>query len=154
MERNRKRFKRLNIRTPSMSDYLSGETDRTVECPRLSRARSAIHCIRCKVFVGIVPEVGSAVLYLTDNGLDEKALTTVIQHGFAQRTKWGNQTHSVDRWNTILSEESGEIARAILEDNLEKIEEEGVHIATIALKMSHMARKKRKEIESSKEEPR
>ena len=32
-----------------------------------------------------------------------------------QEKKWGTQTHNRDRWHTILGEEVGEVARAILE---------------------------------------
>lgn len=44
---------------------------------------------------------------------------TVLQEVFEERRrqdkKWGVQSHAPDRWLTILHEETGEVARAILE---------------------------------------
>lgn len=41
-----------------------------------------------------------------------------------QRTKWGKQHHSADKWFRILGEEFGEIAHAINEDDHDNMVEE------------------------------
>lgn len=52
---------------------------------------------------------------------------------FRQDGKWGAQrSHTLDHWNTILSEETGELAEAILEDNLDAVRKEAVQVAAVA----------------------
>jgi len=40
----------------------------------------------------------------------------VINERYRQEEKWGPQHHSKEKWLTILTEEVGEVARAILEN--------------------------------------
>ncbi len=81
-------------------------------------------------------------LVLEDTGLCEEALDMIAAEDISQREIWGNQIHDACKWMTILTEEVGELAKAILENNLVGIEEEGTQVATLALKMAWMARKK------------
>ena len=83
-----------------------------------------------------------------DTGLSEEALGMVVSEDVAQREKWGEQIHDAHVWNTILGEEVGELARAILTDNIVGIEKEATQAATVALKIAYMARKAREEYES------
>jgi hypothetical protein len=49
-----------------------------------------------------------------------------------QLEKWGVQNHDWDRWALILSEEIGEVAKAILEDDAANYFEEVVQVAAVA----------------------
>ena len=72
----------------------------------------------------------------------------------SQRGIWGEQTHHADLWNTILTEEHGELAKAILEDNLAEMVSEGVQVATVALKIAWMAYKQLQEKENEQKKRR
>ena len=50
-----------------------------------------------------------------------------------QDAKWGIQRHPVHVWNTILGEEVGEVANAILEDDIEGLKKELIQVAAVAL---------------------
>lgn len=49
----------------------------------------------------------------------------------AQDAKWGEQNHSDEKWITILLEEFGEAAKAVLEKNDEALLLEVVQIAAV-----------------------
>lgn len=49
-----------------------------------------------------------------------------------QYQKWGLQDHDEDKWMTILMEEIGEVARAILEDDPNNYREELIQVAAVA----------------------
>ena len=49
----------------------------------------------------------------------------------AQDKKWGEQRHSDEKWLTILLEEIGEAAEAILEENDEALLVEVVQVAAV-----------------------
>ena len=49
----------------------------------------------------------------------------------AQDEKWGEQHHSDEKWLTILMEEVGEAAKAVLEENDEALLVEVVQIAAV-----------------------
>jgi NTP pyrophosphatase (non-canonical NTP hydrolase) len=49
----------------------------------------------------------------------------------AQLHKWGPQDHSHDKWFTILGEEVGEIARAILEQDDKNLRDELIQSAAV-----------------------
>lgn len=51
-----------------------------------------------------------------------------------QDAKWGSQRHlPQDRWMTILTEEVGEVANAILEEDIENLKVELVQVAAVAI---------------------
>ena len=50
-----------------------------------------------------------------------------------QRKKWGEQTHSPEKWLTILLEEVGEVANALLEDDMEGFHKELIEVAAVAV---------------------
>ena len=63
-----------------------------------------------------------------------------------QIDKWGIQTHSAFKWLTILTEEVGSLAKAILEHEQqcgtkEKVVSEAIQVATVALKIAEMFEK-------------
>jgi len=86
----------------------------------------------------------------TDLGLTVEALDKIVAEDLSQRGIWGEQTHHADRWNTILTEEHGELAKAILEDDLVEMIAEGVQVATLALKIAWMAYKQLQEKKNGK----
>lgn len=48
--------------------------------------------------------------------------------------KWGNQrAHTDFKWLAILMEEVGEVAKAILEHDLDNVEEEIIQVAAVAV---------------------
>lgn len=49
----------------------------------------------------------------------------------AQDEKWGEQQHSDEKWLTILMEEVGEAAKAVLEENDEALLVEVVQVAAV-----------------------
>ena len=49
----------------------------------------------------------------------------------AQDEKWGQQRHSDEKWLTIILEELGEAAKAVLEENEEGLLEETVQVAAL-----------------------
>lgn len=49
----------------------------------------------------------------------------------AQDEKWGPQHHSDEKWLTIILEELGEAAKAVLEKNEEGLLEEAVQVAAV-----------------------
>jgi hypothetical protein len=85
---------------------------------------------------------------LKDRGLVASDFVNVIlNEDQRQRNKWGLQKHSADRWMTILTEEVGEVAEAILEDNEVEIQEEAKQVATVAIKMFVMIQQRREKPE-------
>lgn len=57
---------------------------------------------------------GKTTEYIPDEILDE-----VINERMSQEGKWGSQNHDPLMWLAILGEEYGEVARAILEKDIE-----------------------------------
>ena len=52
----------------------------------------------------------------------------------AQDVKWGDQSgHTLERWVTILFEEAGEAAKAVLEEDVEGLRLELVQVAAVAV---------------------
>ena len=69
----------------------------------------------------------------------------LVREDDAQVDKWGIQEHAPAIWMLILSEEVGELARAILEHevtglNPEAITKEAIQVATLALKIAKMSK--------------
>jgi hypothetical protein len=62
-------------------------------------------------------DTGSTLRYDKDLGYDKdrSILDEVLQERLRQEAKWGAQSHAPERWLAILTEEVGEVARAILE---------------------------------------
>ena len=51
-----------------------------------------------------------------------------------QDSKWGDQReHGLDHWNTILTKETGEFAKAILENDYAEVRRELVQVAAVAV---------------------
>ena len=64
--------------------------------------------------------------------ITKKAFNDLIQiERDAQDEKWGEQHHSDEKWLTILMEEVGEAAKAVLEENDEALLVEVVQIAAV-----------------------
>ena len=82
-----------------------------------------------------------------DLGLNEKDIDKLLNEDQRQHIKWGIQQHDPYRWLAILVEEVGELAQAILKaefenDITEKIEKEAIQVATLALKIAKMSKRK------------
>ena len=82
---------------------------------------------------------------LTDKGLDEADFALLVNEDVSQLAKWGFQTHSLFEWMTIIMEEIGEFAKAIMEHcyrdgDPANIVKEATHVATLALKVAKMAK--------------
>lgn len=63
----------------------------------------------------------------------ERLSLEVVNERYNQYAKWGRQTHSTDRWISILVEEVGELARAFNESDYRNAEEEAIQVAAVAL---------------------
>ena len=50
-----------------------------------------------------------------------------------QDDKWGEQVHGPDKWQTILAEEVGEVAKASLERKWEEYRKELIQVAAVAI---------------------
>jgi len=66
------------------------------------------------------------------------ALSDVMKERNRQLELWGDQTHTNEIWLTVLTEEVGEVARAILEHKYNKackdnIEKELIQVAAVAI---------------------
>ena len=48
-----------------------------------------------------------------------------------QDTKWGYQSHPPEKWHLILSEEVGEVAEAILQGDITKMQTELIQVAAV-----------------------
>jgi NTP pyrophosphatase (non-canonical NTP hydrolase) len=53
-----------------------------------------------------------------------------------QNEKWGEQNHGPHLWITILMEEVGEFAKAVLERQMAHAFEEAIQVAAVAIAMS------------------
>lgn len=74
------------------------------------------------------------------NNAQLAAMTRVLRERERQTAKWGVQDHSPERWLTILTEEVGETAQAILHDAYGGKAKgtyltEITHVAAVALEM-------------------
>jgi hypothetical protein len=80
--------------------------------------------------------------WFEDKGLCEDALDMIAEEDVSQIEKWGNQKHHIHKWMIILGEEYGELCLAVLGCQLKDIIREATHVATVALKIAWMARRK------------
>ena len=86
----------------------------------------------------------------TDKGFqyfDERIQPDIETENFRQIAKWGNQTHSMFEWQNYLTEEVGELAKAISEHEyrngtIEEIYDEAMQVATLAIKIAMMIKPK------------
>ena len=65
--------------------------------------------------------------------ISRDAFEKVQDERLRQLKKWGIQRHSFSVWGNILSEENGEVSKAILENNVEELKDELIQTATVAL---------------------
>ena len=69
----------------------------------------------------------------------DRAIKEILAELDSQDEKWGaNRDHQMYLWNTILSEEVGELARAILEEPTgfgKNIREEATQVAAVAIRI-------------------
>jgi NTP pyrophosphatase (non-canonical NTP hydrolase) len=72
---------------------------------------------------------GPTQMKLTNDGMDVIAL--IVDERYRQDQKWGEQNHDDNRWLAIFTEELGEIARALLEENEEEADNEIVQAAAV-----------------------
>lgn len=63
----------------------------------------------------------------------EILIARILDERRRQDEKWGQQDHSVNVWHAILSEEVGEVARAILEGDVKAYAKELVQVAAVAM---------------------
>ena len=80
-----------------------------------------------------------------DPGLFQNDVIPILNEDLDQLYKWGFQSVSPFEWLTYLTEEVGELAAAISEfiyrdGDPEKISKEAIQVATLALKISKMAK--------------
>lgn len=73
----------------------------------------------------------------------EKLKADVILEHQNQMNKWGVQIHSLFEWQNYITEELGELAKAIAEHeyrngNWENIYKEAIQVATLSLKIAEM----------------
>ena len=84
-----------------------------------------------------------------DDGLFVSDIEKIHAENQRQLRKWGFQTHRPEEWLMYLTEEVGELAKAMSEykynrgGTAEDIEKEAVQVATLAAKMARMAVKDR-----------
>ena len=65
--------------------------------------------------------------------LQEAILADIAVERRAQDMKWGVQTHEPEKWMTILMEEVGEVARAVLEKDPKNYYAELVQVAAVCV---------------------
>jgi len=64
---------------------------------------------------------------------NDTVIDLVVAERKRQDRKWGQQNHGPDGWLTILVEEVGEVARAILEGDANSYKKEMVQVAAVAV---------------------
>jgi NTP pyrophosphatase (non-canonical NTP hydrolase) len=67
--------------------------------------------------------------------MNEKLMQEIADERIRQDAKWGEQNHYPARWVTILVEEVGEMAKAILNEDLAHTRKELVQVAAVAIAM-------------------
>ena len=65
--------------------------------------------------------------------MEEKVLRAIRDERNYQDTLWGIQNHSPERWVTILMEEVGEVAKAVLENNNSEYVDEMIQVAAVVI---------------------
>ena len=76
-----------------------------------------------------------AIIDKRKNG--ERTLFDILEEIKSERqkqdSKWGEQNHATLKWNAILGEEVGEVAKSILEGDLKNYREELIQVAAVAV---------------------
>jgi len=86
-------------------------------------------------------------LYLRDFGLEDTGYFALIEkESDRQIEKWGYQTHSIETWYLILSEEFGELGKAILEKDIDAAIEEASQVSALAIKIAIMLKEFKKQL--------
>lgn len=90
-------------------------------------------------------------------------LDEIYRERVAQDEKWGEQNHTPADWLVILTEEIGEVARAIcearhgklcdLKDNLKQYRKELIQLAAVAVSMVECLDRQTKNCENGESEP-
>lgn len=76
----------------------------------------------------------------------EEIIADVIAEMNRQDAKWGDQSHHpILLWNAILGEETGEVAKAALENNLNELELELIQVAAVAIQFARAVQMKKVE---------
>lgn len=72
---------------------------------------------------------------MSERAVTQMVLEEVEQERRSQDRKWGQQNHDPERWFTILGEEVGEVAEAVLEADAGrgKYREELIQTAAVAV---------------------
>ena len=65
----------------------------------------------------------------------QNVLKEVLNERLNQEAKWGEQNHDNPLYVTILTEEVGEVAKAILEKDIQNLREELIQVAAVAVAM-------------------
>lgn len=84
-------------------------------------------CATCGQFVAFRP------LERGPDAWQAKAIERIRRERLRQDAKWGEQNHDPDRWALILTEETGEVAKAALERDHKAYIAELVQVAAVAL---------------------
>lgn len=64
---------------------------------------------------------------------NKTSITDILTERQRQNDKWGEQNHHPMKWLAILTEEHGEVAKAILEDDESGYRNELIHVAAVAV---------------------
>ena len=87
-------------------------------------------------------------IWIDDTDLSVYDMDKLLMEDQRQVKKWGVQRHDPFIWMTILTEEVGELAQAILKAKFEKgaierIATEAIQVATLALKIAKMSKEEK-----------
>ena len=102
------------------------------------------HCEHCQYKFYGCPEINNKVdithcpSFKDFNPIDIVRRHIVIDVDHERRmqdNKWGVQNHSPERWMAILMEETGEVAKAVLENSLLEYRKELIQVAAVAVAM-------------------
>ena len=112
----------------TQAEYLSWPYTTTVGTTQIFKETRIInHDIEIDVLTGTTAFIRSC----------GPVLASVVDERLRQATKWGPQHHSYFKWLAILTEEVGEVAKAILEHHANEdatlIREELVQVAAVAV---------------------
>lgn len=65
--------------------------------------------------------------------IQKRIFDQIVKERNRQDQKFGIQNHSLERWITILTEETGEVARSVLDNKPEELKEELIQVAAVAI---------------------
>lgn len=76
-------------------------------------------------------------------------LNDVSTERIAQNKKWGHQNHPFEKWMTILMEEVGELAEAVLDNNSDNIYAEATQTAAVAVEIMEQVKRNQNDAEKT-----